>query len=159
VALSVTAMIYLGNAHIDACYEVAKGTMPQMTSVLTDSTLTTADGLRLASRAWMPADVKAVMANAVVHGIAEHGGRYAWLAALANAQGIGVVTLDLRGHGQLTGRTLLRRALRRLPARCRCLVGAGAGTRGGPALFLMGHSMGGAIACAGRRNGGCRWPG
>lgn len=27
VALSVTAMIYLGNAHIDACYEVAKGTM------------------------------------------------------------------------------------------------------------------------------------
>ncbi len=26
-ALSVTAMIYLGNAHIDACYEVAKGAM------------------------------------------------------------------------------------------------------------------------------------
>jgi len=25
VALSVTAMIYLGNSHIDACYEVAKG--------------------------------------------------------------------------------------------------------------------------------------
>lgn len=25
VALSVTAMIYLGNSHVDACYEVAKG--------------------------------------------------------------------------------------------------------------------------------------
>jgi hypothetical protein len=25
VALSVTAMMYLGNSHIDACYEVAKG--------------------------------------------------------------------------------------------------------------------------------------
>jgi hypothetical protein len=27
VALSVTAMIYLGNSHIDACYDVAKGTI------------------------------------------------------------------------------------------------------------------------------------
>ena len=27
VALSVTAMIYLGNAHIDACFEVAKGSI------------------------------------------------------------------------------------------------------------------------------------
>lgn len=26
-ALSVTAMIYLGNAHIEACYEVARGTL------------------------------------------------------------------------------------------------------------------------------------
>lgn len=25
VALSVTAMLYLGNSHIDACYEIAKG--------------------------------------------------------------------------------------------------------------------------------------
>ncbi len=25
MALSVTAMMYLGNSHIDACYEIAKG--------------------------------------------------------------------------------------------------------------------------------------
>lgn len=28
-ALSVTAMIYLGNSHVDACYEVARGAMPE----------------------------------------------------------------------------------------------------------------------------------
>ena len=27
VALSVTAMMYLGNSHIDACYEIARGAM------------------------------------------------------------------------------------------------------------------------------------
>ena len=27
VALSVTAMMYLGNSHIDACYEIARGSM------------------------------------------------------------------------------------------------------------------------------------
>ena len=27
VALSVTAMMYLGNSHVDACYEIAKGTI------------------------------------------------------------------------------------------------------------------------------------
>ena len=27
VALSVAAMMYLGNSHIDACYEIAKGTL------------------------------------------------------------------------------------------------------------------------------------
>ncbi len=27
VALSVTAMLYLGNAHIDACYEIARGSI------------------------------------------------------------------------------------------------------------------------------------
>ncbi len=26
-ALSVTAMLYLGNSHIDACYEIARGTI------------------------------------------------------------------------------------------------------------------------------------
>lgn len=31
VALSVTAMVYLGNSHIDACYEVARGAMGERT--------------------------------------------------------------------------------------------------------------------------------
>lgn len=29
VALSVTAMLYLGNSHIDACYEIARGTIKE----------------------------------------------------------------------------------------------------------------------------------
>lgn len=36
----------------------------------------------------------------IVHGMAEHGGRYARLAAALNAQGIAVYAQDLPGHGR-----------------------------------------------------------
>jgi acylglycerol lipase len=49
----------------------------------------------------MPEQARGVIV--MVHGIAEHGGRYAWLAERANARGIGVVTVDLRGHGRSPG--------------------------------------------------------
>ncbi|MBK9020265.1 MAG: alpha/beta hydrolase [Sulfuritalea sp.] len=104
----------------------------------------TADGFDLAAQAWLPPAPRALVA--LVHGIAEHGGRYAWLAAQANAQGVGVVTVDLRGHGNSPGeRSYVERFddylldVDVLWARARELA------QGMP-LFLMGHSMGGAIA-------------
>ncbi len=115
-----------------------------MTSEMTSCALATADGLDLASRSWMPVEPSAVMV--VVHGIAEHGGRYAWLAERACAQGIGVVTLDLRGHGRSPGeRSYVERFddylldVDTLWMRARELAA-------GRPLFLLGHSMGGAIA-------------
>jgi alpha-beta hydrolase superfamily lysophospholipase len=104
----------------------------------------TADDLALAGRAWMPDGACAVIA--VVHGIAEHGGRYAWLAAQANAQGIGVITVDLRGHGRSPGeRSYVERFDDYLLDVDALWVRAGELAAGRP-LFLMGHSMGGAIA-------------
>lgn len=106
--------------------------------------LVSSDGLTLAGRAWLPDSAVAVIA--VVHGIAEHGGRYAWLAARANERGIGVVTVDLRGHGLSPGeRSYVERFddylndVDALWARAQELAA-------GRAVFLMGHSMGGAIA-------------
>lgn len=107
-------------------------------------TLSASDGQALAGRSWLPAAPQAVIA--VVHGIAEHGGRYAWLAERACRHGIGLVTLDLRGHGRSPGeRSYVERFddylldVDSLWARAR-EIGAG------KPLFLMGHSMGGAIA-------------
>ena len=106
--------------------------------------LRTADGLGLAAQAWLPPAPHAVIA--LVHGIAEHGGRYEAFAARAVARGIGVVTLDLRGHGRSPGeRSYVERFddylldVDALWARARELAA-------GMPLFLMGHSMGGAIA-------------
>lgn len=106
--------------------------------------LRTADGLGLAAQAWLPPAPRAVIA--LVHGIAEHGGRYEAFAARAVARGIGVVTLDLRGHGRSPGeRSYVERFddylldVDALWARARELAA-------GMPLFLMGHSMGGAIA-------------
>ncbi len=102
------------------------------------------DGWLLAGHSWLPHVPQAVIA--VVHGIAEHGGRYAWLAERACAQGFGLVTLDLRGHGRSPGeRSYVERFddylldVDALWARAQALAA-------GRPVFLMGHSMGGAIA-------------
>ncbi|WP_339725610.1 alpha/beta hydrolase [uncultured Paraglaciecola sp.] len=48
---------------------------------------------------WLPAgDIKAVIQ--IAHGMAEHGARYARLAACLNAQGLAVYANDHRGHGK-----------------------------------------------------------
>lgn len=48
---------------------------------------------------WLPAgDIKAVIQ--IAHGMAEHGARYARLAACLNAQGFAVYANDHRGHGK-----------------------------------------------------------
>jgi acylglycerol lipase len=106
--------------------------------------LRTADGQGLAAQAWLPPASRALVA--LVHGIAEHGGRYEAFAVRAVAQGIGVVAVDLRGHGRSPGeRSYVERFddylhdVDALWARARELA------QGKP-LFLMGHSMGGAIA-------------
>ena len=102
------------------------------------------DGWLLAGHSWLPPVPQAVIA--VVHGIAEHGGRYARLAERACAQGVGLVTLDLRGHGRSPGeRSYVERFddylldVDALWARAQALAA-------GSPVFLMGHSMGGAIA-------------
>jgi alpha-beta hydrolase superfamily lysophospholipase len=62
-------------------------------------TLTAADGVALFVYAWLPdAPPKAVVQ--IAHGLAEHAGRYARLAASLNAAGYAVYAGDHRGHGR-----------------------------------------------------------
>lgn len=106
--------------------------------------LRTADGVNLAGQAWLPPGCCAMIV--VVHGIAEHSGRYAFIAESANRQGIGVVSVDLRGHGRSPGeRSYVERFDDYLLDVDALLVKAQQLAPGCP-LFLMGHSMGGAIA-------------
>lgn len=105
--------------------------------------LCSTDGVMLAGQAWLPAATHAVIA--LVHGIAEHAGRYAFLAERANAQGIGLVSVDLRGHGRSPGeRSYVERFDDYLLDVDALWAKAGELAAGSP-LFLMGHSMGGAI--------------
>jgi alpha-beta hydrolase superfamily lysophospholipase len=66
-------------------------------------TLMAADGAALFVNAWRPEAAPRGVVQ-VVHGLAEHGGRYARLAAALTAAGYAVYAGDLRGHGR-TART------------------------------------------------------
>ena len=102
----------------------------------------TKDGLRLYAQGWQPeTEPKGVLC--LVHGLGEHSGRYAHLAAFLNQAGYVLLAFDLRGHGKSEGQRghtpsyevlmediahLLEEAAKRYPDRPR---------------FLYGHSLGG----------------
>ncbi len=102
-------------------------------------------GVEICYRQWLPeADTRAVVQ--LVHGLAEHSGRYGELAAQMNSAGYAVCALDLPGHGKSAGepgyiasfdhyvdavlalRARLGQQYPQLP------------------VFLLGHSMGGLVS-------------
>jgi alpha-beta hydrolase superfamily lysophospholipase len=104
-----------------------------------DGWLGSADGTRLYWRAWEPENPRAAVI--LVHGAAEHGGRYAHVAERLLAEGYAVYALDHRGHGRSDGRRAMIDRLDRLVDDLGLFVG-----RLGGRPFLIGHSMGGAVA-------------
>ncbi|MFP3568881.1 alpha/beta hydrolase [Paraburkholderia sp. SIMBA_030] len=107
------------------------------------STVTTSDGLELPLYRW-PATTPLRATVALVHGLAEHAGRYAALAARLNAAGIELVAIDLRGHGHAPGKRAYVKRFDDYLLDAQTLLDAAA--QSCAPLFLMGHSMGGAVA-------------
>jgi alpha-beta hydrolase superfamily lysophospholipase len=109
----------------------------------TEGFITSSDGTRLFYRRHAAAAPKARIL--VIHGFAEHGGRYLELLdALADA-GFDALAFDLRGHGRSDGlRADLRRFEDYLDDTRAALEALTAGTKDGALVF--GHSMGGLIA-------------
>lgn len=111
------------------------------------STVRTADGLDLALYRWPPTVRPGSLPRATValaHGLSEHAGRYGSLAARLDTAGIELVAVDLRGHGHSPGPRTWVKSIDDYLLDFEALLGAAA--RPGTPLFLMGHSMGGAIA-------------
>jgi alpha-beta hydrolase superfamily lysophospholipase len=106
-------------------------------------TLNTADGLCLPARYWPVVDPYVTLA--IIHGLGEHSGRYQRFAALANRLGVAVICADLRGHGSAPGDSCRIERFDDYLSDADALIAAAHGFSSGP-LFLMGHSMGGAIA-------------
>jgi len=88
----------------------------------------------------------------IVHGMAEHGGRYARLAAALTARGFAVYAQDLPGHGRTAGSVAAAGHFGER-GEWRLALGAVNGVRAliekeqpGIPLFLLGHSMGSFLA-------------
>ncbi len=114
--------------------------------------LSSADGTRLFERSWLP-DAAPKAAVLIVHGYAEHCGRYAWTAEQLVARGYAVFAFDLRGHGQSAGERVLIRSMNEyLDDVDAALVRVREQSAVDLPVFVLGHSMGGGVlglyACA-----------
>lgn len=111
---------------------------------LQEDALVTPDGLELFCRTWVPASpARGVVL--IVHGYAEHSGRYDHVAHTFVARGARVEAYDQRGYGRSEGRRAyvesfdqylvdLEQVLERTRARTPNIP-----------VFLFGHSMGGLV--------------
>jgi len=102
------------------------------------------DGLRLYARRWRAERPRATVA--IVHGWAEHGGRYEHTARYLNQRGYEVWAVDLRGHGLAEGPRAyvadMEEFVRDVDQFLKHVRSSGAATP----LFLLGHSLGGCIS-------------
>ena len=99
-------------------------------------------GLQLFQQAWLPAQPRASLILA--HGCGEHLQRYDAFARYLAAQGFAVYAHDHRGHGRSQGALALLHNFGDLVEDFACIV-RDVRQRATAPLFLLGHSMGGAV--------------
>ncbi|MGQ0598828.1 lysophospholipase [Aquabacterium sp.] len=108
-----------------------------------NETILSRDGLKLVRRHWRVAQPRGTVV--LVHGIAEHSGRYHHVAAQLNEWGWSVESYDQRGHGESEGpRGRLCRDDDLVQDLAAVVAQVRAEQAPGP-LLLMGHSMGGLV--------------
>jgi alpha-beta hydrolase superfamily lysophospholipase len=112
----------------------------------TESHFAGGGGRTLFRRSWDPGDARRLLV--VVHGFAEHSGRYEHLGAWFARRGSAVHAFDLQGHGQSDGpRGYVERFDDFLDDLGSFLGQAKAEHPGVPA-YVVGHSMGGLVSAA-----------
>jgi acylglycerol lipase len=101
-------------------------------------------GRRLFERSWLP-DSNPKAAVIIVHGYAEHSGRYQHVAERLVDNGYAVHAFDLSGHGRSDGGRAFVRSLDEHVADLRSFVARVRQEEPRLPLFLLGHSMGGTV--------------
>jgi len=106
--------------------------------------LPTFDNVSLFVRSDLPAEAKAVFI--LVHGLAEHGGRYQYVTEKCNRFGYGVYRFDHRGHGKSEGERAHVDDFMHFVDDAALVVDMAGRENPGLPLFMFGHSMGGQVA-------------
>ena len=110
--------------------------------------INTADQLDLVWQSWTPASLRGVIV--IIHGLAEHSGRYQETAKFLSANGWAVYICDLRAHGlspnpPKAGRVHVNR-FEDYFMDVDALTGLAREKHGELPIYLLGHSMGGLIS-------------
>jgi alpha-beta hydrolase superfamily lysophospholipase len=116
--------------------------MPAVTGDLHEGSLASADGLQLHYQERVIPGARAQIL--VVHGLAEHCGRYEAFGQFFAGHGIGVSIMDLRGHGESEGRRVWVPSFESFLADLDLFLEHV--QRHGKPVVLVGHSLGGLIA-------------
>ena len=111
-----------------------------------ETTHTTHDGEELYLQAWVPDDFKAAVL--LVHGLAEHSGRYSHVAEAFNQGGYAVYSFDGRGHGKSAkgAPDAFYASIDEYTKDVDALFGKVKEHAAGKPCFIYGHSMGGLLA-------------
>lgn len=117
------------------------------TVTVTEGTITTADGVELFERCWRPAgEPRGVVV--LVHGYAEHCGRYDHVGRALAERGYVVESYDQRSHGRSAGKPGSIHSFAPLVADLRRFLARVRTRYPGRPVFLLGHSMGGMVVTA-----------
>lgn len=141
----VHAILLLGCAkpYLGIRADVAPPPVPASVSGAT-STFAGAAGIELYERSWRPeGEVRGVLI--VMHGLRDHGDRYAELASALVARGYAVYAFDLPGHGRSAGRRVEIGSFEDYVDNFDRYVAKVAAHEPSRPLFVFGHSMGGLI--------------
>ncbi len=115
-----------------------------MTIEAQEQSFTGADGRYLFERRWLPSGT-ARAALIIVHGYAEHSGRYAHVGQHLAEAGYAAYAFDLRGHGLSDGKRASVRSFAEYLADLRLYVARVRAHARDLPVFMLGHSMGGGI--------------
>lgn len=105
------------------------------------------EGTRIVYDVWSPGGTPAGVL-VLSHGLGEHARRYDHVAERLTGLGLVVYALDHRGHGRSGGKRVHAREMREFTDDLDALVDLATAEHPGLPVFLLGHSMGGAIALA-----------
>jgi alpha-beta hydrolase superfamily lysophospholipase len=108
-----------------------------------EGTLASPDGTRLYWQSWPVPEPRAIVE--VVHGLGEHSGRYAGLAAALNRQGVACFAVDLRGMGRSEGQRGHVDRWQQWVDDCAAFHELVLERAGGTEVVPLGHSFGGVL--------------
>jgi acylglycerol lipase len=103
-------------------------------------------GLNIAFRSWQ-ADAPAHAVVIIIPGFNSHSGYYQWTAEQLTANGISAYAIDLRGRGESDGDRFYVESFADYVSDVASLVELVISREPRVALFMLGHSAGGVVAC------------
>lgn len=142
-AAACVLAVACGGAPVAPC----PATPPVASGVRHQESITKGKGeLPLRVQAWLPQEGPPRATLVVVHGLKDHGDRYASLGNALAARGFAVRALDLRGHGKSPGDRVWVESFDDYVADVTAVANDARAALPDKPLFVFGHSMGGAIA-------------